>query len=305
MDDYEKTPAFKQLLIIILLIFVVVAVGAWIIGTSPHGSYTAASPPTETAQNTYSSTHKPGEKFVVTLPGANGGSTQAEIIMMGSYRSSYGEGDNGYSWYYNISIKNIGDRGIQLPMAEYAEDNSGISVHIDQLYYGHYIVLHPGEVGTSFGGAAISNKIYLLQSQKTPRGGGIYHLNLGGTIIDFNIPETNEFVKKVSVSTTKEPISIQTVTTTQLPDYKKGDIIGSGQSIIIIDYNSWTDRYQYDKIFQNDDRSWGYRLYPDYNWEDRLTIERNYPNLQAHLDPSKIITKFRDKESYQNWLDQR
>jgi hypothetical protein len=74
-------------------------------------------------------------------------------------------------------------------MSENAEDNSGITAYIDQLYNGHLIVLHPGEVGTSFGGATISNKIYLLQSQKTPRGGGIFHLNLGETIIDFNIPE--------------------------------------------------------------------------------------------------------------------
>jgi hypothetical protein len=107
-----------------------------------------------------------------------------------------------------------------------------------------------------------------------------------------------------SSSTTTSLKQVPTTIQPPSPKYKVGDIIGGRQSIIIIDYNSWTDRYQYDKIFQNNDGSWGYRLYPDYIWENRLTIERNNPSLQAHLDPSKIITKFHDKEAYQNWLDQ-
>jgi len=136
------------------------------------------------------SIHNPGEKFVVTLPGANGGSTQAEIIMLGSYESNGGENNMGYSWYYTITIKNIGDTGIDLPMSESAEDNSGITANIDQIYNGLYIELHPGEEGDTLGGPTISNKIYLLQSQQNPMGGGMYHLNLGGTIINFKIPET-------------------------------------------------------------------------------------------------------------------
>jgi hypothetical protein len=116
--------------------------------------------------------------------------------------------------------------------------------------------------------------------------------------------ETRHITQSTTTYSTQSPTSVPTPIPTISPKYKVGDIIADGQSIIIIDYNSWTDRYQYDKIFKNNDGSWGYRLYPDYHWEARLTIERNYPYLQAHLDPSKIITKFHDKESYQNWMDQ-
>jgi hypothetical protein len=130
------------------------------------------------------SSRKPNEKFVVTLPGANGGSTQAEIIMIGEYKSTGSENNQGYSWYYNISIKNIGDRGIQLPIREYAEDNSGISVDIYPDYW-YTMTLHPNEV------EIISNKIFLLQNPKTPHGGGTYHLALGSNnVIQFDIPSS-------------------------------------------------------------------------------------------------------------------
>lgn len=48
----------------------------------------------------------------------------------------------------------------------------------------------------------------------------------------------------------------------------------------------------------NDDGSWGYRLYPWIGWGDRINIERKNPKLIAHIDLSKMITKYSDEDSY-------
>lgn len=130
------------------------------------------------------SNHKPGESFVISLPGANGGTTQANILMQGDYQSNYGEHNQGYSYYYTINIANVGDKGIELPVEQSAEDSSGISSYIDKSDEREwFLILHPGYEKN------LTNKIYLLQSDKTPSGGGTFHLYIGDKKINFDIPK--------------------------------------------------------------------------------------------------------------------
>jgi hypothetical protein len=66
-----------------------------------------------------------------------------------------------------------------------------------------------------------------------------------------------------------------------MPRYRQGDVIDFSQNInkvphlIILDYNNKTGQYQYDIIFQNENKSWGYRLYPEPLWDSVDSVEKN------------------------------
>lgn len=129
--------------------------------------------------------------------------------------------------------------------------------------------------------------------------GSTLSLNEGKSYID---QAMSHFDAMKSLSLKQESTQVPTTIQPPSPKYKVGDIAGPFGSIIIIYYNSFTDRYQYDTVYSSS-KGWE-RTYPNYKYEDRTTLEANYPTLLDHIDPSKMITKFKDEESYQNWIDQ-
>jgi hypothetical protein len=120
--------------------------------------------------------------------------------------------------------------------------------------------------------------------------------------------------EKKNTSIVLTPQSISGVPdTTQLPDahpgiiprYRTGDIIDFSKNIekvphlIILDYNNKTDMYQYDIIFRNDNKSWGYRLYPETRWDSVESIEKNEPYLITHINITDLETRFQSREIFE------
>lgn len=126
--------------------------------------------------------------------------------------------------------------------------------------------------------------------------------------------QTNSPVEKVAPSffitpqnTPGEPDIIkQPVADTEiLPRYRAGDVIDFSQNIdkvphiIILDYNNKTGQYQYDIIFRNDNKTWGYRLYPEPRWDSRVSVEKNEPFLITHINITDIETRFQSREIFE------
>jgi hypothetical protein len=105
------------------------------------------------------------------------------------------------------------------------------------------------------------------------------------------------------VITSKNTVGVQNITTLPaapyvIPRYRQGDIIDHTQNIdrephlIIIDLNNTTGQYQYDIIFRNTNKSWGYRLYPEPRWVSVGYFEKNETYLLTHINMTDLETWF-------------
>lgn len=90
-----------------------------------------------------------------------------------------------------------------------------------------------------------------------------------------------------------------------IPRYQTGDIIDFSQNIdkvphlVILDYNNKTDKYQYDIIFRNDNKSWGYRLYPEPRWDSVESVEKNESYLITHINITDLEIRFQNREIFE------
>lgn len=117
--------------------------------------------------------------------------------------------------------------------------------------------------------------------------------------------------KETVVTPTPQIIYVTvTVTPTQttlniIPRYQQGDIIDFSPNIdkvphlIILDYNNKTGQYQFDRIFRNENRSWGYRLYPEPQWNNMESIEKNHTYLIDHINLTGLETRFQSREIFE------
>jgi len=90
-----------------------------------------------------------------------------------------------------------------------------------------------------------------------------------------------------------------------VPQYQQGDIIDSTRNIdrvphlIILDFNNTTGQYQYDIIFRNENKSWGYRIYPEPRWVSVGFFEKNETYLGTHINITNLETWFPSKEIFE------
>jgi hypothetical protein len=89
------------------------------------------------------------------------------------------------------------------------------------------------------------------------------------------------------------------------PRFRQGDIIDFSHNInkvphlIILDYNNKTGQYQYDIIFQNENKSWGYRLYPEPRWDYANSVEKNESYLITHINMTDLETRYISREIFE------
>jgi hypothetical protein len=90
-----------------------------------------------------------------------------------------------------------------------------------------------------------------------------------------------------------------------MPRYREGDVIDFSPNadkvphLIILDYHNKTGQYLYDIIFRNDNRSWGYRIYPEPRLGSVDSIEKNEPYLITHMNITDLDTWFPSKEIFE------
>lgn len=105
--------------------------------------------------------------------------------------------------------------------------------------------------------------------------------------------------------TSSNDTPLPVITTEIIPQFRPGDIIDSTQNLdrvphlIILDYNNTTRQYQYDIIFRNVNKSWGYRLYPETRWVSVGFFEKNETYLLTHINITDIETRFPSKEIFE------
>jgi len=105
--------------------------------------------------------------------------------------------------------------------------------------------------------------------------------------------------------TTSHGISLPVTSPEIIPQYRPGDIIDHTQNIdrephlIIIDLNNTSGQYQYDIIFRNPNKSWGYRLYPEPRWNFVNSVEKNDPYLITHINITDLETRFQSREIFE------
>ena len=90
------------------------------------------------------------------------------------------------------------------------------------------------------------------------------------------------------------------------PRYHTGDVVDGTQNIdrtphlIILDYNKTTGEYDYDIIFRNANKSWGYRIYPEHRYMPVAEFEKNASYLLTHINMTDLATWFPSKEIFEN-----
>ena len=105
--------------------------------------------------------------------------------------------------------------------------------------------------------------------------------------------------------TTSHGISLPVTSPEIIPQYKPGDIIDHTQNIdrephlIIIDLNNTSGQYQYDIIFRNPNREWGYRIYPEPRWVSVGYFDKNETYLLTHINMTDFETWFPNKEIFE------
>jgi hypothetical protein len=89
------------------------------------------------------------------------------------------------------------------------------------------------------------------------------------------------------------------------PRYHTGDIVDGTQNIdrtphlIILNYNKTSGEYDYDIIFRNANKSWGYRIYPEHRYMPVATFEKNASYLLTHINLTDLATWFPSKEIFE------
>ena len=108
----------------------------------------------------------------------------------------------------------------------------------------------------------------------------------------------------VFLPTTKE-ILVMATSQEITPRYHPGDIVDGTQNIertphlIILDYNKTSGEYDYDIIFRNANKSWGYRIYPEHRYMPIAEFERNASFLLTHINLTDLETWFPSKEIFE------
>ena len=127
------------------------------------------------------------------------------------------------------------------------------------------------------------------------------------TLLVIGCVQTNSpVVEKTKVLVTSfhdTPISTPSPEIT--PRYHTGDIVDGTQNIdrtphlIILDYNKTSGKYDYDIIFRNANKSWGYRIYPEHRYMPVAEFEKNASYLLTHINMTELATWFPSKEIFE------
>jgi hypothetical protein len=116
-------------------------------------------------------------------------------------------------------------------------------------------------------------------------------------------PDSSAGEKTTLVVTTTTPIP---ATSPEIvPRFHTGDIVDGTQNIdrtphlIILDYNKTSGEYDYDIIFRNANKSWGYRIYPEHRYMPVAEFEKNASYLLMHINMTDLATWFPSKEIFE------
>jgi hypothetical protein len=111
--------------------------------------------------------------------------------------------------------------------------------------------------------------------------------------------------KTTVIVTTLPDTSIPAPSPEITPRYHTGDIVDGTQNIdrtphlIILDYNKTSGEYDYDIIFRNANKSWGYRIYPEHRYMPVAEFEKNASYLLTHINMTDLATWFPTKEIFE------
>ena len=118
-------------------------------------------------------------------------------------------------------------------------------------------------------------------------------------------PDSSVMEKTPIVVTTADDTPITATSPEITPRYHTGDIVDGTQNIdrtphlIILDYNKTSGEYDYDIIFRNTNKSWGYRIYPEHRYMPVATFEKNASYLLTHINLTDLATWFPSKEIFE------
>jgi hypothetical protein len=120
------------------------------------------------------------------------------------------------------------------------------------------------------------------------------------------IPSSGEQITP-SVVTTPPGITLPEAAPEIVPLYRRGDIVdfspvtGKEPHLIILDYDNRTGSYLYDRIFRQENGSWGYRLYPEPGLASAKSLEKDDPYLITHISIADLETRFPSREIFDNF----
>jgi hypothetical protein len=118
-------------------------------------------------------------------------------------------------------------------------------------------------------------------------------------------PDSPPVEKTPVIVATYEDTPVSTPSPEIIPQYHAGDIVDGTQNIertphlIILDYNKTSGEYDYDIIFRNANKSWGYRIYPEHRYMPVAEFEKNASYLLTHINLTDLATRFPSREIFE------
>lgn len=118
-------------------------------------------------------------------------------------------------------------------------------------------------------------------------------------------PNSPVVEKTPIVVLTSQETPIPTTSPAIVPRYHTGDVVDGTQNIdrtphlIILDYNKTSGEYDYDIIFRNANKTWGYRIYPEHRYMPVAEFEKNASYLLKHINMTDLATLFPSKEIFE------